>query len=138
MLLKKTDPLLIRFQHLLLPIPAAVPGIVAVVADHAPIQIVCGCLRVSGSVMRVHHAGNNRFQIGVYWDQQGRDRRHLDRLWWRVLRPGRPCRRPLRTSILLLRLIILKLLTARARLSPYPLVTTKKVSHLGFYANEKD
>ena len=122
------------FLVLLLPIPGGAPGVVASLGQLAPVQIVCGrCLGVSSSVMRVHEAGNDRLQIGVYWNC-----RHLNRLGWRILRPGRPPGRPLRTSLQLLRLIILKLLTARARLSPYPLVTTKKVSHLGFYATEKD
>ena len=134
MLLKNTDPLLIRFQHLLLPIPITAPGVVSPLGQLAPVQIVGGCPIVAKPVIRVHLTGNDRLQIGI---RQGRNRCHLDRLRRRVLRPGRPPGRPLRTRILLLDLIILKLLTARARLSPYPLITTKKVSHFGWYATEK-
>ena len=103
-------------------------------ADHTPVQIVGRGPIVAIPVIRVHLTGNDRLQSWVV----DRDRRHLDRLRWRVLRPGRPCRRPPRPRLQLLRLINLKLPAARARLSPYPLVTTKKVSHLGFYATEKD
>jgi len=117
----------------LLPVPRGAPRVVSALGQLAPVKIVGRGPEVAVTVIRVHLTGNDCFQSWVV----DRDRRHLDRLRWRVPGHGRPSGRPLRTSILLFRLINLKLTAARARLSPYPRVATS-IGHLGLYETEKD